>query len=71
MMTPVEVTTFRFELENTTDELSKRTPSWNMGKANWDGFKTSCLGRLTPEANKNNEENILCKKAVRLRKATF
>ena len=30
-----------------------------MGKANWNGFKTSCLGRLTPEANKNNEDNIL------------
>ena len=27
--------------------------------ANWDGFKTSCLGRLTPEANKNNEEKFL------------
>ena len=46
-------------LEDSTDELSKRTPSWNMGKANWDGFKTSCLGRLTPEANKNNEEKFL------------
>ena len=43
----------------TTDELSKRSPSWNLGKANWDGFKTSCLAQLTPEANKNNEENIL------------
>ena len=31
-------------LEDNTDELSKRTPSWNMGKTNWDGFKTSCLG---------------------------
>ena len=46
-------------LENSTDELSERTPSWNLGKSNWDGFKTSCLGRLTLEANKNNEENIL------------
>ena len=45
--------------ENTTDKLSKRTPRWNMGKANWDGFKTSCLARLTSEANKNKEENIL------------
>ena len=93
---------FPILLENTTDELSKKTPSWNLGKANWDGFKTSCLAQLTPEANKNNEENILyftntllniaeehipksststkynrpwfnkeCKKAVRLRKATF
>ena len=93
---------FPILLENTADELSKRTPSWNLGKANWDGFKTSCLAQLTPEANKNNEENILyftktllniaeghihksptstkynrpwfneeCKKAVRLRKATF
>ena len=50
---------FLILLENTTDELSKRTPSWNLGKANWDGFKTSCLTWLTPEANKNNEENIL------------
>ena len=31
-------------LEDSTDELSKRTPSWNIGKANWDRFKTSCLG---------------------------
>ena len=45
-------------LEDRTDELSERTPSWNLGKSNWDGFKTLCLGRLTPEANKNNEENI-------------
>ena len=82
--------------------MSKRIPSWNRGKANWDGFKTSCLAQLTPEVNKNYEENILyftntllniaeehipksststkynrpwfneeCKKAVRLRKATF
>ena len=50
---------FLILLENTTDELNKRTPSWNLGKANWDGFKTSCLAQLTPEANKNNEENIL------------
>ena len=50
---------FPILLKNTTDELSKRTPSWNLGKGNWDGFKTSCLGQLTPEANKNNEENIL------------
>ena len=88
---------FPILLENTTDELSQRTPSWNRGKANWDGFKTSCLAQLTSEANKNNEEYILyftntllniaeehipksststkyneqCKKAVRLRKATF
>ena len=93
---------FPILLENTTNELSKRTSSWNLGKAYWDGFKTSCLAQLTPEANKNNEENILyftntllniaeehipksststkynrpwfneeCKKAVRLRKATF
>ena len=46
-------------LEDSTDELSKRTPSWNLGKSNWDGFKTLCLGQLTLEANKNNEENIL------------
>ena len=45
--------------QNTADELNKKTPSWNLGKANWDGFKTSCLAQLTPEANKNNEENIL------------
>ena len=50
---------FPILLENTTDELSKRTPSWNLGKANWVGFKTSCLARQTPEVNKNNEENIL------------
>ena len=50
---------FPILLENTTDELSKRTPSWNLEKANGDGFKTSCLGQLTPETNKNNEENIL------------
>ena len=50
---------FLILLENSTDELSKRTPSWNLGKANWGGFKTSCLAQLTPEANKNNEENIL------------
>ena len=46
-------------LEDSTDELSERTPSWNLEKSNWDGFKTLCLGRLNPEANKNNEENIL------------
>ena len=46
-------------LENSTDELSKRTQSWNLGKSNWDGFKTLCFDRLTPEANKNNEGNIL------------
>ena len=46
-------------LKDSTDELSERTPSWNLEKSNWDGFKTSCLGQLTPEANKNNEENIL------------
>ena len=50
---------FPILLENTTDELSERTPSWNLGKANWDGFKTSYLVQLTPEVNKNNEENIL------------
>ena len=37
--------------------MSKKTPSWNLGKANWNGFKTSCLAQLTPEANKNNEDN--------------
>ena len=76
---------FPILLENTTDELSKRTPSWNLGKANWDGFRTSCLAQVTPEANKNNEENILyftntllniaeerrMRKAIRLRKATL
>ena len=46
-------------LENSSDELSERTPSWNLGKANRDVFKTSCFAKLTPEANKNNEENIL------------
>ena len=50
---------FPILLENTTDELSKRTPSWNLEMANWDGFKISCLAQLTPEANKNNEEDIL------------
>ena len=50
---------FPILLENTTDELSKRTPSWNLGKANRDGFKTSRLAQQIPEANKNNEENIL------------
>ena len=50
---------FPILLKNTTDELSKRIPSWSLGKANWDGFKTSCLVQLTPEANENNEENIL------------
>ena len=50
---------FPILLENRTDELSKRTPSWNLEKANWDGFKTSCFAQLSPEANKNNEENIL------------
>ena len=30
---------FPILLENSTDELSKRSPSWNLGKANWDGFK--------------------------------
>ena len=39
--------------------MNKKTPSWNLEKANWDGFKTSCLAQLTPEANKSNEENIL------------
>ena len=32
-------------LEDSTDELSIRTPNWNMGKSNWDGFKTRCLGQ--------------------------
>ena len=50
---------FPILLENTTDELSKRTTSWNLGKANRDGFKTPCLAQLKPETNKNNEENIL------------
>ena len=50
---------FPILLENSNDELSKRTPSWNLEKANWDEFKTSCLAQLTPEANKNNEENVL------------
>ena len=50
---------FPILFENTTDEPSKRTPSWNLGKANWDRFKTSCLAQLTPEANKNNKEKSL------------
>ena len=50
---------FLILLENSTDELSKRNPSWNLGNANWDGFKSSCLAQLTPETNKNNEEDIL------------
>ena len=50
---------FLILLENTTDELSKTTPGWNLGKANRDGFKTPWLDRLTPEANKNNKEDIL------------
>ena len=49
---------FQILLENSTDELSKRTPNWNLEKANWDEFKTSNLAQLTPETNKNNEENI-------------
>ena len=50
---------FPILLENCPNELSKRNPSWNLEKAIWDGFKTSCLALLTPEANKNNEENTL------------
>ena len=50
---------FLILLENSTIKLSKRIPTWNLAKANWDGFKISCLGQLTPEANKNNEEDIL------------
>ena len=56
---------FPILLENSTDELSKRTPSWNLGKANWDGFKTSCFAQLSPEANKNNEENIFYEHTVK------
>ena len=40
-------------LENSTDELNKRTLSWNLENANWDGFKTSCLAQLTKEAKKS------------------
>ena len=43
---------FPILLQNATDELNKNTPTWNLGKANWDGFKTSCLAQLTPEAIK-------------------
>ena len=50
---------FSIQLKNTTDELSQRTPNWNLGKANWDGFKTSCRAQLTPEDNKNDQEDIL------------
>ena len=49
---------FPILLENNTNKLSKRTPSWNLEKANWEGFKTSSLAKLTPEANKNNKEDI-------------
>ena len=50
---------FPILLENSNDKLRKRTLSWNLEKSNWNGFKTSCLAQLTPEANKNNEEDIL------------
>ena len=50
---------FPILFENSSDELSKRTPIWNLEKANWDKFKTSGFAQLTPEANKNNKEGIL------------
>ena len=34
---------FLILLENSTAEFSKRTLRWNLEKANWDGFKSSCL----------------------------
>ena len=43
---------FLILLENSTDEFSKRTQSWNLEKTYWNGFKTSCLAQLIPEANK-------------------
>ena len=45
-------------LQNKTNKL-KRSPNWNLKKANWDDFKTSCLTELIPEANKNKEEDLL------------
>ena len=56
---------FPILLENSSDELSKRTPSWNQGKPNWDRFKTSYLPQLTPGVNKNNEENIFYEHTVK------
>ena len=50
---------FPILLQNETNKLNKRTPSWNLKKANWDEFKTSCLTELIPEANKNKEEYLL------------
>ena len=41
---------FPILLENSVDELSKRTPRWNLGKANWDGFKISYLAQQTQGA---------------------
>ena len=51
---------FPILLQNRTNKLNTRTPSWNLKKANWDEFKTSCLTELIiPEANKNKEEDLL------------
>ena len=50
---------FLILLENTTNELSKSTSSSNLGKANWNGFKTSCLPHLTPEANKTRKASYI------------
>ena len=50
---------FLILLQNKTNKLNKRTPSWTLKKANWDEFKTLCLTDLIPEANKNKEEDLL------------
>ena len=50
---------FSILLQNKMNKLNKRTPSWNLKKANWDEFKTSCLTELISEANKNIKEDLL------------
>ena len=40
-------------LQNKTNKLKKRIPSWNLKKANWDEFKISYFSELLPEPNKN------------------
>ena len=44
---------FPILLQNKTNKLNKRTLSWNLKKANWDEFKTSCLSELIPKAKKD------------------
>ena len=43
---------FSILLQNMTNKLNKRNPSWNLKNANCDQFKTSCLTELISEANK-------------------